>query len=345
MDLHNNISRIADQCATNETDTDFDDTIKPVVMICFSLIGITGFLGNVLVIFVVLMNPQMRSTTNLLIINLAIADLLFVVFCVPFTAIDYVTDEWPLGNAWCKIVQYLIIVTALVSIYTLVLMSLDRFLAVVFPISSRTLRNERNTLKAITILWLLILLTATPVIFAHGVVTETYGSIDYKLCVFKSGGISFAAFHIIFFSSSYLIPLTLISGLYAFMLRLWRTVVPHNRTNGTRGRGRKRVTRLVFVVVAAFALLWFPIQVILLLKSLKLFNTCTRFDILLQIASHVLAYTTACINPLLYAFLSENFRKAFKKVIYCGPTRRYSYHHALSSKSIRTGSTVTPEHV
>lgn len=40
------------------------------------------------------------------------------------------------------------------------------------------------------------------------------------------------------------------------------------------------------------------IQVILLLKSLKLFNTCTRFDILLQIASHVLAYTTACINPL-----------------------------------------------
>lgn len=93
------------------------------------------------------------------------------------------------------------------------------------------------------------------------------------------------------------------------------------------------------------------IQIILLLKSLKLFNTCTRFDILLQIASHVLAYTTACINPLyvniqfifffsffkskfmaqtltlkilffflpiyifsLYAFLSENFRKAFKKV-------------------------------
>lgn len=40
------------------------------------------------------------------------------------------------------------------------------------------------------------------------------------------------------------------------------------------------------------------IQIILLLKSLKLFNTCTRFDILLQIASHVLAYTTACINPL-----------------------------------------------
>lgn len=105
------------------------------------------------------------------------------------------------------------------------------------------------------------------------------------------------------------------------------------------------------------------IQIILLLKSLKLFNTCTRFDILLQIASHVLAYTTACINPLyvniqfiffffffqikiygtnthaensifflpiyifsLYAFLSENFRKAFKKVRFF-----FSSPHAVES--------------
>lgn len=171
MDFPNS-TKIADQCPTNTTDDDFVDTIKPIVTICFSLIGITGFLGNTLVIFVVLMNPQMRSTTNMLIINLAIADLLFVVFCVPFTAIDYVATEWPLGNAWCKIVQYLIIVTALASIYTLVLMSLDRFLAVVYPISSRSLRNERNAMKAITILWLLILSSSIPVIFAHGVVVS-----------------------------------------------------------------------------------------------------------------------------------------------------------------------------
>lgn len=167
MDLQN----ITADCP-NETDDDFVESIKPIVTICFSLIGITGFLGNTLVIFVVLMNPQMRSTTNMLIINLAIADLLFVIFCVPFTAIDYVANEWPLGNASCKIVQYLIIVTALASIYTLVLMSLDRFLAVVYPISSRSLRNERNALKAITVLWLLILSSAIPVIFAHGVVVS-----------------------------------------------------------------------------------------------------------------------------------------------------------------------------
>uniref|UniRef100_A0A182TLI8 G-protein coupled receptors family 1 profile domain-containing protein n=1 Tax=Anopheles melas TaxID=34690 RepID=A0A182TLI8_9DIPT len=89
-------------------------------------------------------NQSMRSTTNLLIINLAAADLLFVVFCVPFTAVDYVLPEWPFGEYWCKFVQYMIVVTAHASAYTLVLMSLDRFLAVVHPITSMSIRTERN---------------------------------------------------------------------------------------------------------------------------------------------------------------------------------------------------------
>jgi allatostatin receptor len=97
-----------------------------VVPIFFGLIGILGLVGNSLVVIVVAANPGMRSTTNILIINLAIADLLFVLFCIPFTATDFVLPYWPFGNVWCKVVQYLIIVTACASVYTLVLMSLDR---------------------------------------------------------------------------------------------------------------------------------------------------------------------------------------------------------------------------
>jgi len=97
------------------------------------------------VVLVVAANQQMRSTTNNLIINLAVADLLFIVFCVPFTGTDYVLPFWPFGNVWCKIVQYLIVVTAYVSVYTLVLMSLDRFLAV----ASRNIDVDKSSLQLI----------------------------------------------------------------------------------------------------------------------------------------------------------------------------------------------------
>ena len=49
-------------------------------------------------------NPQMKNTTNLLILNLAVADLLFLLVCVPATASDYVLMYWPFGLAWCRCV-------------------------------------------------------------------------------------------------------------------------------------------------------------------------------------------------------------------------------------------------
>ncbi len=60
-------------------------------------------IGNTLVILVVSTNHQMRNTTNALILNLALADLLFIIFCVPFTATDYSLDRWPFGLVWCQV--------------------------------------------------------------------------------------------------------------------------------------------------------------------------------------------------------------------------------------------------
>ncbi|KFB38430.1 AGAP003658-PB-like protein [Anopheles sinensis] len=138
----------------------------------------------------------MRSTTNLLIINLAAADLLFVVFCVPFTAVDYVLPEWPFGDYWCKFVQYMIVVTAHASAYTLVLMSLDRFLAVVHPITSMSIRTERNASIAISFTWFVILTTAIPVAISHGVLAYPRQGGEYTACLFlHNEGYSLVAFH------------------------------------------------------------------------------------------------------------------------------------------------------
>ena len=63
---------------------------------------------------------------------------------MPPTAVSYV-GSWPTGDIGCKFTQYLIPVLMYVSIYTLVLLSLDRYLAVVYPVKSISLRTGRNT--------------------------------------------------------------------------------------------------------------------------------------------------------------------------------------------------------
>jgi len=102
-----------------------------------------------------------------------LADLLFITLCVPATAADYAfTSVWQFGEFWCKLVQYLIVVTALVSIYTLVLMSVARFLAIVYPIKSKSLRKESSAVKAVIVLWALVLLVCIPAFMAHGLYVE-----------------------------------------------------------------------------------------------------------------------------------------------------------------------------
>lgn len=293
--------------------------IVPILVpILFSIIIITGFIGNLLVVGVVALNKNMMNTTNLLILNLAISDILFIVFCVPSTAVDYaLTSAWPFGDVWCRLSQFLIPATAFVSIYTLVLMALDRFLAVVFPVASITVRTIGYCRLAILLAWVLSLGLSSPAIFLHGILPDPTPEDEHQVvCRFSGGEPAYVAFQASFFVLSYSLPLALIVALYSVMLHtLW------NKTGGAGVskdalRNKRRVVKLVTIVTVMFALSWLPIQLILLLKSLKLYNV-TLFNIAVQIGSHVLAYSNSCINPFLYAFLSPPFKTGFLNLIPC----------------------------
>ncbi|KAG8183929.1 hypothetical protein JTE90_029033 [Oedothorax gibbosus] len=335
-------------CGNHSDDNGLQDYSEAIAMerflsilvpILFGIIIIAGLIGNTLVVIAVTCNPQMRSTTNILIINLAIADLLFIVFCVPFTAWDYSLPYWPFGDIWCRIVQYLIIVCAYASIYTLVLMSLDRFIAVVYPVTSISIRTERNAYFAISLMWIVIFICCIPALQAHGELHYEFAYTQYSVCVFLAiHGYNFAAYQICFFLSSYIIPLALILCLYLSMLRrLWFGVTPGRHMSAESVKSKIRVTKMVVVVVVIFACCWCPIQIMMVLKGLNAYGQ-SRTSILIQITAHILAYMNSCLNPILYAFLSDNFRKSFMKVFYRKPRPNFEAQRITKEKRDRDGT-------
>jgi allatostatin receptor len=324
----------------------FERYMVIIIPIIFSLIVAVGFLGNLLVIVVIIMNQQMRSTTNLLILNLAFADLCFIVFCVPFTAAAYALPQWPFGEVWCKIVQFLMYVCAYASVYTLVVMSLDRYLAVVHPISSMSVRNQTNTLRILVILWVIIVAGHIPLLFDYQVVAYDYFGEDRSTCISKYSAVNnmlmLKIFYASFFMFGYLLPLSLICVLYGFMLkRLLYGVVPGGSQRAESIRSKKRVTRMVVIVVAIFALCWLPIQVVFMVQNFGYYSDDISY-IALQMVANCLAYMNSCVNPILYAFLSDNFRRSFRKVLCCGAGAYTKFEYERTNIRIERPERTTP---
>jgi allatostatin receptor len=296
----------------------FEQVVQVVVPIVFGLILVLGFVGNLLVIIVVISNKQMRNTTNLLIINLAIADLVFIIICVPFTAMEYALTVWPFGDVWCKVYQYTIHVTAYASVYTLVLMSLDRYLAVVHPITSMSIRTERNAYFLIFLSWVIICLGNMFMFWQYKYYPYSHDGEDRSMCVnfaILQSPTNGRIFYGIFFCFGYCIPLATVCVLYGLMLkRLLYGVVPGIKQSMDSIRSKKRISRMVIIVVVIFAICWLPVQVLMLVQHFG--NQAPSYTFVgIGIASRCIAYMNSCVNPILYAFLSENFRKSFKKLL------------------------------
>lgn len=124
-----------------------------------------------------------------------------------------------------------------------------------------------------------------------------------------------------FFAFAYVVPLGLVCLLYGLMIRKLLSRVPRpggSRSLAAKTRSNRRVTLMVVVVVVVFAVCWFPIQIILILQTMHLFQEHATAFVSIKIASNCLAYLNSCVNPFLYAFLSESFRKGFRSVLQCG---------------------------
>lgn len=201
-----------------------------VVPVVFGLIFVVGVVGNSVVMVVIgrvrysgggrvsgggggggVRRPG--SPTNIFILNLSAADLLFLLFCVPFHATIYSLPEWVFGAFLCKFGHFFSTVSMLVSIFTLVAMSVDRYVAVVRSQKAPCVRSRRNALAGVCVIWTLSLLCSVPVA-QHQVLTSHPSAPNSTFCWEQWSGASKSAYRVTVLVLGYLLPLLLISCCY-----------------------------------------------------------------------------------------------------------------------------------
>ncbi|XP_033476039.2 KISS1 receptor b [Epinephelus lanceolatus] len=283
----------------------------------FGLIMLVGLVGNSLVIHVVTKHQQMKTVTNFYIVNLATTDILFLVCCVPFTATLYPLPSWIFGEFMCRLVNYLQQVTAQATCITLSAMSVDRCYVTVYPLQSLRHRTPRMALAVSVSIWIGSLLLSIPVaVYQRLEAGYWFGPQTYCSEVFPSACLQ-RAFIIYSFLAVYLLPLLTITACYAFMLKRMgqSSVNPIDSSYQLQAQAeraasvRARVSRMVVVMVALFLICWGPIQVCILLQAFG-FRSYILYK--LKIWGHCMSYSNSSVNPFVYAFMGNNFRKAFK---------------------------------
>ncbi|XP_077992833.1 growth hormone secretagogue receptor type 1-like [Glandiceps talaboti] len=137
-----------------------------IATVIYAFIFLLGILGNILVLFVVCCNKDMRSSTNYFLVNLSVADLLVLVFCMPIALLEtYVIRPWLLGEAMCKLVPFLEYTAAQASVLTLVFISAERYVAICYPLKAKyTITPGRSILICIFI-WFVSCSASVPYLF------------------------------------------------------------------------------------------------------------------------------------------------------------------------------------
>ncbi|KAL3888004.1 hypothetical protein ACJMK2_000388 [Sinanodonta woodiana] len=297
----------------------FISLTRIIIPVLFGLITIFGLLGNILTIAGIQRHKTIIGITKYLITNLAITEILYVAFGVSFKATYSALHFWPFGDIWCRIHTYLDYVSYFAKMYTLVLLSLDKYIALVHPIRAILLRTKQNGYIALIALWSLVILGNIPFIFIskeEGIIKQT------KVCYIHFEDTS--RFATCYFMFSYLLPLIVLIFLNGHLLRVFLTgTSPKERTNGDliQLEVNKSVTKMVLLLVALYAVCWMPLQVIMLYThvSKEVHFTVTFASIIY--AAHCLAYMNSCINPILYTFYMHTFRNGIQNMICCRKTK------------------------
>lgn len=213
-----------------------------LVLVIYGLICCAGTVGNGLVIIVVLRFAKMRSVTNTYIFNLALSDLFFLLG-LPFLIVTVCQEMWIFGNAMCKIFYVLTSLNQFTGVFTLTVMSADRYLAVCHAIASMRYRTPFVARIVCLIVWAGSFLVMLP-IFLYAKTVEYEGGVSCTIEWPKGQAIrEEQAFIWYAFCLSFAVPVSLISVFYFLVVLHLKSIGPNKNTRGKTDRPDRQTHR------------------------------------------------------------------------------------------------------
>uniref|UniRef100_A0A674APK3 Neuropeptide FF receptor 1 n=1 Tax=Salmo trutta TaxID=8032 RepID=A0A674APK3_SALTR len=294
-------------------------------ILAYLFIFLLCMVGNVLVCLIVLGNRRMRTVTNLFILNLAVSDLLVGIFCIPTTLVDNLITGWPFTNTVCKLSGLVQGMSVAASVFTLVAIAVDRFRCIVYPFQPKlTLLVAKATIAMIWVLAVVIMcpsaaaLTVEEVADHYMVYSQNY-NMTYPL---YSCYENFAdpkmrkVYTTVLFAHIYLVPLTLITVMYGRIgVKLYTSVVS-SREPQDISQKKIKVIKMLIVVALLFMLSWLPLWTLMLLTDYGGLGE-EQLELLTGYIfpfAHWLAFSNSSVNPIIYGYFNENFKRGFQAV-------------------------------
>ncbi|XP_019936450.2 chemokine (C motif) receptor 1a, duplicate 1 [Paralichthys olivaceus] len=280
-----------------------------VIPVYFSVVITLSLTGNILVLVILALYENLKSLTNIFILNLAISDLVFTTG-LPFWAIYHIWG-WLFSEILCKIVTFVFFTGFYSSILFLTIMTIYRYLAVVHPLSDLKMQKLSTGISLSLLMWIISIGAALPSLLYSSVISIPHKDTHSLGCECES-----TLWKIITISQQN------IFFLVAFVVMGFCYIRILVKITQTRSHTRNRAVKLVFCIVAVFFIGWVPYNVVIFLRTLadnlvEPFEDC-EVSIQLDYAFHVcrlIAFSHCCLNPVFYAFVGVKFRSHLKSML------------------------------
>ena len=289
----------------------------------YCLIFIVSLAGNTVIGIIVYKTKTMRKPINFFIVNMAMSDLLFPIFRIPQNIQWLYSKSWliggPLGQALCKLDNFLPSVSIAVSIQSLVLIAVDRFGAVVFPLRSPLISSKLCPFFILAT-WIIAMAVLSPYLFSAKLVEYSEGLVCGLRLKEVFGESSSHENYVMSLSMIfYLIPMVLIVILYIIIyVKLKSQKIPGEQSAKAaqqRQQRERNVLKMAIAIVLGFAVCFMPYTIARFLHFFDLDIWSCGFIFYLLYVVHVMVCANCAINPCICFIFSRNYREGLKTLL------------------------------